>query len=306
LIHINNVKKYFKTVKAVDGVSLEIAKNEFVGLLGPNGAGKTTLMEMLEGIQFPDSGEITIKGMEWKQDAKALRKLLGLSLQETFFIEKLTVAETLRLFASFYGLDEKQCSWALDLINLEEKKKAYVQNLSGGQRQRLALGVALLNQPEVLLLDEPTTGLDPTSRRELWDILHRLRDQLGMTMVLTTHYMEEADFLCERIIIMDHGKVLAEGTVTELLSKNNSEEIIEFRTGKYVLSEHDFPKEALRGAKSIGNDGRWELRVKEISSYVPQLLQFFSEKNISFDSLECRKMTLDDLFLSLTGRSLNE
>ena len=306
MITIKNIRKYFKDVKAVNDVSFEIASGEFVALLGPNGAGKTTLMEMMEGIQFPDSGEIAIKGLNWKKNATELRGLLGISLQETFFIEKLSVIETLELFSSFYALPRERSVEALKLIALEEKKKALVKNLSGGQRQRLALGVALLNKPEVLLLDEPTTGLDPTARRELWEILHQLRKESGMTMILTTHYMEEADFLCDRIVIMDKGVILAQGTVEELLSQNASEEMIEFRTGRSMVSADDFPVDGLIKAAAIGNDNRWELHVKDISLYLPPLLDAFKQKGIAIDSLECRKMTLDDLFIHLTGRSLNE
>ncbi len=306
MITIRNIKKYFKEVKAVNDVSFEIGSGEFVALLGPNGAGKTTLMEMMEGIQFPDSGEITIKGLSWKKNPDELRRIIGISLQETFFIEKLSVLETLELFSSFYDLPAERAAEALKLIALEEKKKALVKNLSGGQRQRLALGVALLNKPEVLLLDEPTTGLDPTARRELWEILHQLRKESGMTMILTTHYMEEADFLCERIIIMDKGVILDQGTVDDLLSKNASEEMIEFRTGRSMLSASDFPAQDLIKASPIGSDNRWELRVKDISLYLPHLLEALRQRGVTIDSLECRKMTLDDLFIHLTGRSLNE
>jgi ABC-2 type transport system ATP-binding protein len=175
---------------------------------------------MIEGIQKPDSGEILIAGKPWKGNEEELRMLIGLSLQETHFIDKLTVAETLRLFASFFRLGKERVEEVIPLIGLEEKRKSYVVNLSGGQRQRLALGIALLNNPAILLLDEPTTGLDPTARREVWNILLKLREHEGTSMILTTHYMEEAERLCDHIVIIDHGLVLREGTLQELLGSN--------------------------------------------------------------------------------------
>jgi ABC-2 type transport system ATP-binding protein len=217
VIEVKQVFKSFKTVQAVRGINARFRQGEFVALLGPNGAGKTTLVEMIEGIQKPDSGDIFIMGKTWKDHEKDLRKIIGLSLQETYFIEKLNVYETLRLFGSFFGLGKERAEQIIDLVGLEEKRKAYVGNLSGGQRQRLALGVAIINTPKILLLDEPTTGLDPNARREIWNILGKLKKELQTTMILTTHYMEEAEELCDHIIIIDHGKILTEGTLNDLL-----------------------------------------------------------------------------------------
>ena len=249
IIEIRNVHKSFKTVQAVRGIDLRIEPGQFVALLGPNGAGKTTLVEMIEGIQQPDLGDIFIMGKTWNGNEKYLRNLIGLSLQETHFIDKLSVWETLRLFASFFGIGKGRCEEVLNLIGLEEKHKAWVVNLSGGQRQRLALGISLLNKPRVLLLDEPTTGLDPNARREIWAILLKLKNQLNTSMILTTHYMEEAEQLCDYIVIIDHGKILKQGTIAALLG--------EIR---------DMP-------------------VKPV---------------------ETRSITLDDLFISLTGRHLDD
>jgi ABC-2 type transport system ATP-binding protein len=219
VIELKQVWKSFKTVQAVRGVDALFRKGEFVALLGPNGAGKTTLVEMIEGIQKPDSGEIHIMGKIWKDYENDLRRIIGLSLQETYFIEKLSVYETLRLFGSFFGLGKERAEEIIHLVGLEEKRKAYVVNLSGGQRQRLALGVAIINTPKILLLDEPTTGLDPNARREIWSILRKLRKELQTSMILTTHYMEEAEELCDYIIIIDHGKILMEGTIDDLLGE---------------------------------------------------------------------------------------
>ncbi len=218
IVEVRKVKKSFKEVQAVKGVSLTIKPGEFIALLGPNGAGKTTLVEMIEGIQHPDQGEIFIAGKQWKSHRHELHLLIGLSLQETRFMDKLTAYETMRLFASFYKLNSNRVDEIFTLIGLDDKKKAFVDNLSGGQRQKLALGVALLNNPQILLLDEPTTGLDPNARREIWNILLDLRKRQNTSLILTTHYMEEAEYLCDRIVIMDQGNILAEGTLHEILT----------------------------------------------------------------------------------------
>jgi ABC-2 type transport system ATP-binding protein len=219
IIEVKNVWKSFKTVQAVRGINLNIPRGKFIALLGPNGAGKTTLVEMIEGIQRPDSGEITITGKHWKGNEDELHRLIGLSLQETRFIDKLRVSETLLLFASFFNLGRERVNEIIEIAGLEEKRKSYVVNLSGGQRQRLAIGIALINSPSILLLDEPTTGLDPNARREIWDILHELKEMSGTSMILTTHYMEEAEKLCDYIVIMDNGVILREGSREQLLSE---------------------------------------------------------------------------------------
>jgi ABC-2 type transport system ATP-binding protein len=219
VIEVIDVHKSFKTVQAVRGIDLKMFQGQYVAILGPNGAGKTTLVEMIEGIQKPDKGEIRILGMKWKGNENSLRHLIGISLQETRFIDKLTVYETLRLFASFFDLKRERIDEIISTIGLAEKRKSYVVNLSGGQRQRLALGISLLNNPKILLLDEPTTGLDPNARREIWAILRDLKSKSQTTLILTTHYMEEAEQLCDRIVIIDQGKILQSGTLTELLGE---------------------------------------------------------------------------------------
>jgi ABC-2 type transport system ATP-binding protein len=222
VIEVKEVWKSFKTVQAVKGISLSIPRGQFIALLGPNGAGKTTLVEMIEGIQKPDSGDITIMGRHWKGNEDELHRIIGLSLQETHFIDKLRVTETLQLFAGFFGLGKKRVNEIIEIVGLGDKRKSYVVNLSGGQRQRLAIGIALINTPAILLLDEPTTGLDPNARREIWDILKKLRETSHTSMILTTHYMEEAEKLCDYIIIMDNGVILREGTLDQLLVSNKS------------------------------------------------------------------------------------
>lgn len=306
LIKVDNVKKYFGSTKAVDGISLQIEKGEFVALLGPNGAGKTTLVEMIEGIQKPDKGEISIKGLLWGKNDKEIREVIGLSLQETHFIDKLRVDETLALFASFYSLPKSRIETALEMVGLESKRKTYTKNLSGGQKQKLALGIAFLNQPEILLLDEPTTGLDPSARREVWDILMNMKREFNTAMILTTHYMEEASYLCKRIIMVDKGKVLARGTLEQLLAEYKNGEIINFEVDSGI-DEKVFKE--LGHYLSINlqeNNKKGEIIVESLVNYMPALLKYIEQKSLKLSAIECRKMTLDDLFITLTGRHLTE
>lgn len=305
LVVVDNIKKYFKDVKAVDGVSLRINEGEFVALLGPNGAGKTTLVEVIEGIQKQNSGTVVIDGKTWDESPEELHNLIGLSLQETFFFEKLTICETLKLFASFYKLGKERVNEVIKLIRLEEKCDAYVKNLSGGQRQRLALGIAILNKPKLLLLDEPTTGLDPNARREIWDILVDLKKNYNSSLLLTSHYMEEASYLCDRIIVVDNGKMLAEGTLEELLSENKIGSVIEFSV-KNDLANADIIKGINENIIWSESKKSWTLQVPEIASYLPNLIKEIEENNLKLTNLESRKLTLDDLFVKLTGRKLND
>jgi ABC-2 type transport system ATP-binding protein len=237
VIEVKNVWKSFKAVQAVKGVDIAIPKGQFVALLGPNGAGKTTLVEMIEGIQKPDSGEITIMGKKWKGHEDELHRIIGLSLQETRFIDKLRVTETLLLFASFFNLGKKRVDEIISIVGLEDKKRSYVVNLSGGQRQRLAIGISLINSPSILLLDEPTTGLDPNARREIWEILRSLKEKANTSMILTTHYMEEAETLCDYIIIMDKGVILKEGTRKDLLEDGPPKLVYRQRTLDDLFTE---------------------------------------------------------------------
>lgn len=306
ILEVRNVKKYFKAVKAVDGVSIQVKKGEFIALLGPNGAGKTTLVEMIEGIQYPDEGEIFIAGKKWKGHNKELHHMVGLSLQETRFIDKLTTFETGMLFASFYNLGAKRVNEILELVSLTEKSKSYVVNLSGGQRQRLALGIALLNSPQVLLLDEPTTGLDPNARREIWNILRNLKSSVNTSLILTTHYMEEAETLCERIIIMDQGKILSEGNLDEIIRMNNFYEIVDFTLhgnppAGWNLQPHtdmciNWDEEKLSG----------RLFVRQVQKDMPALFELISVMGVSVNQFNYRKATLDDVFTTLTGRHLSD
>ncbi len=306
VVDVREVKKSFKNVDAVKGVDLQIHRGEFVALLGPNGAGKTTLVEMIEGLQKPDSGEILIKGKKWQGNEATLHQILGISLQETKFFERITVGETLEMFASFYSLPNERVSEILELVNLTEKAKTYIENCSGGQKQRLALGISLLNKPQILLLDEPTTGLDPVARREIWTILLQLKDELDTSLILTTHYMEEAEFLCDRIIILDKGKILAQGTLNDLLSEHNIGETIEFTTNECISNLQYTQMDGIRKWIWDSKFRKGTLLVNEIVTHLPYFHNFVREQKLTLTSFECRKMTLDDLFISMTGRKLDE
>jgi ABC-2 type transport system ATP-binding protein len=212
---VRGLRKAYKDVVAVDGLDLEVRSGECFGLLGPNGAGKTTTIEICEGLLAPDSGEVEVLGRRWETDARDLRELLGIQLQETQLSEKLTVEETLKLFQSFYR-EPQDIGGVIDKVELGEKRSSRVGGLSGGQKQRLAVACALVGNPQLLFLDEPTTGLDPQSRRQFWDLIEKFQAE-GKTIVLTTHYMEEAERLCDRVAIVDHGHVIALGSPNELM-----------------------------------------------------------------------------------------
>ncbi|NTW34318.1 MAG: ABC transporter ATP-binding protein [Bacteroidetes bacterium] len=303
VIEVKNIYKSFKTVQAVRGIDISIKKGQFVAILGPNGAGKTTLVEMIEGIRKPDKGEIFIMGKKWKGNEDELHRIIGLSLQETYFTDKLNVWETLKLFASFYNLGKRRCSEIIEIIGLEEKRKSYVVNLSGGQRQKLALGIALLSYPQILLLDEPTTGLDPLARREVWSILMDLKKQSDTSLILTTHYMEEAEQLCDYIIIIDNGKILKEGTLKDLLEKENHENIVRFSLEE---SMHPFDTSGKYNIQwdSFTNEGT--VVFSQVENELPEFLNFLQINNLRIKNLECKRKTLDDLFTSLTGKHLHE
>ena len=225
-VRVQDVRKRYGAVQAVDGVSFEVAPGEVFGLLGPNGAGKTTTVEMLEGLRAPDSGQLEVLGIDVARNPDELKQRVGVTLQTAELYPKLTIVEVLDLFRSFYkrSLPTDQL---IEFLDLGERRTAQTRQLSGGQRQRLAVALALVNDPEVIFLDEPTTGLDPAARRSLWDLVQKLQGQ-GKTILLTTHYMEEAEVLCDRLAIMDHGKILALGTVNELVARRFKDRSVRF------------------------------------------------------------------------------
>ncbi len=299
------VKRYGEVV-AVNGLDLEVRRGECFGMLGPNGAGKTTTVEILEGLLEPDAGEVSVLGEAWRGDGRALRSRIGVQLQETKFPEKLTVREVLTLFRSFYprGL---AVSEAVAVVSLQDKAKAQVRHLSGGQKQRLSLACALVGDPELLFLDEPTTGLDPQSRRQTWDIVEGLKAR-GRTVLLTTHYMEEAARLCGRVAIVDHGKVIALGTPRDLVASLGAEHVVEFAVDE-AQSASLSPEvlRALPSVEGVAHDAAtWRLTVREVHRAVPALLALLAERKAEPTQLTTHHATLEDVFMARTGRSLRD
>jgi ABC-2 type transport system ATP-binding protein len=301
-LSIHGLRKAYKDVVAVDGLDLEVGSGECFGLLGPNGAGKTTTIEICEGLNQPDAGEVRVLGETWQTGARTLRQRLGVSLQETQFSDKLTVAETLQLFRSFYPRP-RPLEEVLDAVQLGEKRNGRVGQLSGGQKQRLALACALVSDPELFFLDEPTTGLDPQSRRQLWNLIEGVK-RAGRTVLLTTHYMEEAEQLCDRVAIVDHGKVIALGSPRELIASLGAEHVVEFKVAGAVA---DAELLALDGAKNLRRkDGSYLLEVSQAHRTVPALLEFLTVRNLPLEALSTHSATLDDVFVHLTGRQLRD
>jgi ABC-2 type transport system ATP-binding protein len=297
------VKRYPPDVLAVDGLDLEVHAGECFGLLGPNGAGKTTTIEILEGLNTADQGEVRVLGQRWGEgNDRALRERLGIQLQETKLHEKLTVFETVRLFRSFYSRGPAVDD-VIRRVSLEEKRNAWVAKLSGGQKQRLSVACALVNDPEVLFLDEPTTGLDPQSRRQLWHLIEEYRSG-GRTVLLTTHYMDEAERLCDRVAIVDHGKVIALGTPAALIASLGAEHVIEFEV------EGPFEIDPVLVLPGIQNGRREEqtfvLTASELHIAVPALLAELQRRGAVLKHLSTHHATLEDVFVNLTGRTLRD
>jgi len=284
------VKKY-GDLTAVDGLDLEVDTGECFGLLGPNGAGKTTTVEILEGLNEPTAGRVEVLGMRWDRDERALRQRLGVSLQETHLPDKLTVEENLRMFRSFY-LQGRPLEEVLDMVGLSDKRTAWTERLSGGQKQRLAVACALVSDPELLFLDEPTTGLDPQSRRQLWDVVLGFKSR-GRTVLLTTHYMDEAERLCDRVAIVDKGKVIAMGTPRELIASLGAQQVVEFSTEQPLAPDGWGGLPSVRSARRSA-DG--------IALTVEQL----HLAPLGLTHLSTHQATLEDVFVHLTGRHLRE
>lgn len=303
VLHIDGLVKTFRDVRAVNGIQLDVHAGECFGLLGPNGAGKTTTIEICEGLTTPDAGVVDVLGLRWATDARALRERLGIQLQDTQLTDKLTVLETVELFRSFFqrGLAPAD---AIALVELGEKRDARVRTLSGGQKQRLALACSLVGDPDLLFLDEPTTGLDPQARRQLWDLIDQFKKR-GRTIVLTTHYMDEAERLCDRVAIMDHGTIIARGTPRELIASIGVEHMVEFSTGGAAVDLA--PLVAVAGVRDVRVEaGMTVMQVTELHHAVPALLAAVAAQDLPLTELRTRSATLEDVFVALTGRHLRD
>jgi ABC-2 type transport system ATP-binding protein len=304
-LRLRHLRKAYQDVVAVDGIELDVDAGECFGLLGPNGAGKTTTIEICEGLTKADSGEVGVLGMRWETDADELRQRLGIQLQETQLSEKLTVIETVRLFRSFFR-QGPATSAVIAQAQLEEKQNARVGGLSGGQKQRLALACALVGDPDFLFLDEPTTGLDPQARRQLWDLIDEFK-LAGRTILLTTHYMDEAQRLCDRVAIMDHGKVIALGTPRELIASLGAEHVVEFSAGDAAQEVDVAAVGRLEGVRTVRSEnGSVLLQVTELHRAVPALLAELARQGVALTELRTHSATLEDVFVTLTGRHLRD
>jgi ABC-2 type transport system ATP-binding protein len=305
-IHCRDLRKtYDGKLEAVRGLNLEIETGECFGLLGPNGAGKTTTIEILEGLLEPTSGEVSILGHSWRKNEREMREWLGISLQETRLSEKLTVRETIELFASFYR-QPRSSDEVLEQLQLTEKADSWVGKLSGGQRQRLAVATALVCNPKILFLDEPTTGLDPQSRRQLWDIIRAFQRD-GGTVLLTTHYMDEAERLCDRLAVVDHGQIIAEGSPSDLIERLGGHHVVEFSISG---GSDGATLQAWNGLPSVESvredDGLIALNVKQPHLTIPALLEAIDQRGNVLQHLTTRQASLEDVFVRLTGRHLRE
>ena len=302
-IEARGLLKRYGDVTAVDGLDLELCRGRCLGLLGPNGAGKTTTVSMLVGLTEPDAGEVRVLGSRWRDDASGIREQIGVQLQETALTDKLTVRELLDVFRSFYR-EGRTVREVIALVGLEEKTDAQYRTLSGGQRQRLALGCALVNRPQLLFLDEPTTGLDPQGRRRVWEIVAQFRAD-GGTVLLTTHYMEEAESLCDEVVIVDHGRVIARGSPAVLVDSLGADSLIEFSLEDGALSQDALA--ALPGVLRVKTgDASAVLHVRTTHESLPALLDLVRRSDFALGDLRTHRPTLEDVFVSLTGRHLRD
>lgn len=303
VIVVEDVCKHYGSVRAVDGVSFEVGAGEVFGLLGPNGAGKTTTVEMLEGLRVPDSGRLSVLGLEVPRSVDALRPRIGVALQTPSLYPRLTVEEVVALFASFYR-DPSSIDEVIVALDLGDRRKALTKDLSGGQKQRLSVALALVNDPELVFLDEPTTGMDPAARRSLWDLIRGLKAN-GRTVLLTTHYMEEAEELCDRVAIIDHGKVLEIGTVAELISRHFHERAVHFLR---IDTIDDAELAALPGVVRVKHEDedRTLLYTLDVAATIGGLLDATDRRGTEPRDLGIRKPSLEDVFLELTGRALRD
>ena len=302
VIRVDGLRKVYGDLVAVDGITFDVRPGEVFGLLGPNGAGKTTTVEVLEGLRKPDGGSVSVLGLDIARDSAQVKPRIGVSLQNAALYPKLTVVELLDLFANFYP-KSRTTDELIGLMDLGEKRKSRTQELSGGQKQRLSVALALVGDPELVFLDEPTTGMDPAARRMLWDVIEGMKAD-GRSVLLTTHYLEEAEILCDRIAIMDHGKILELGTVNELVDRRFHERAVRFDA---IDGLDDARLAAFPGVTSTAReDGESVLYTRDVPATIGAVLAATDELGAEPNNLAVRRATLEDVFLALTGRSLRD
>lgn len=301
-IKLIELKKYYGETKAVDGISLEVSQGEVFGMLGPNGAGKTTTVETIEGLREPDSGTVEVLGLDVTKETKAVKERIGVQLQNTALFPRLTVREVIDLFQTFFKGERRTTDELIKIMDLEEKVNTYSQDLSGGQKQRLSVALALINRPEIVFLDEPTTGLDPAARRNMWEIIQQIQKH-GTTVFLTTHYMEEAEALCDRVAVVDAGKIIAMDSPKKLIREHFSESAVEFENLMDMPDEGTF--KSLAGVARTRRDGNIiTLYTADTAATLKGLTEAADKDLIKFQDLHVRRATLEDVFLKLTGRNI--
>jgi len=301
VIRVENLFKSYGKVKAVIDVSFDVKKGEIFGFLGPNGAGKTTTLSILEGLRKADSGQVSVLGMDINADTKSIKQRIGVQLQSTSLLPDLTVFEQVGLFSQLYGsrLEHSEIESLLGQVGLSEKLSIFPDKLSGGQQQRLSLSLALVNNPEIIFLDEPTTGLDPQSRHVLWEIIRGLRNQ-GKTIVLTTHYMEEAEALCDRVGIIDHGKLVALDTPGALI--NRLAGVSSITTSAYVPLDDIRAQPYISSARRDG--AHLHLQTHDVAATLRAILDLAEQHNLGLNDLHIKQPNLEDVFLNLTGHAI--
>jgi ABC-2 type transport system ATP-binding protein len=302
IIEVSNLEKKYGDINAVNGVSFSVEQGEVFGILGPNGAGKTTTLEMIEGLRKPNAGSIKVCNIDALKEPQRIKELVGVQLQATSLYDNIRVKEAIDLFGSYYqkSIPSDQI---MEEVSLTEKKNSQVSKLSGGQKQRLSVGLALVNDPEVIFLDEPTTGLDPQARHNIWSIVEKLKER-GKTVVMTTHYMEEAEQLCHRLAIIDRGKIIAMDSPDNLINKADLATSIEFSTSK----ELDGLAENIPGICKVnhGSSRKYSVKTKAVSMVLKDLTNLCYDNHIELENISVRQATLEDVFLAMTGRKLRE
>jgi ABC-2 type transport system ATP-binding protein len=304
-IEVHDLKKYYGATKAVDGISFTVERGEVFGMLGPNGAGKSTTTEIIEGLRKPDSGTVQVLGIDVTRQPQEVKSRIGVQLQTTALYPRLTVREVLELFRTFFKGDTEHADTLIDMVNLREKEKSLCKDLSGGQRQRLSVALALINKPEIVFLDEPTTGLDPQARRSMWGTISNIQ-QSGATVFMTTHYMEEAQILCDRVAVVDIGKVIALDTPNALINQHFQETVIEFDLLGATPPEEIFGDLKAATRAEVGEEGHVIVYTNDSTATIGALTDLSEAGTISFDSLEVRRASLEDVFLKITGKHIRE